>query len=233
MPVRDGDDTEVVEGRRFSDVAARVHPASLDRQWLVRALLVLQAPRAVFAALRDDSDEAANARQEPILALMWLAGIAGVLTTSVARTLLDDRTRDSLVVAVWAFLGGGFYGALAFWLGGALLHGASHALGGQGSYRRARHVVAFASAPVALSLLLMWPVGLAAFGSDLFRSGGSDAATGGAFFFWVAVGFGVWAVALLAIGIRAVHGWTWLRSLVTLGVAAAPVVLVALLNELV
>jgi hypothetical protein len=207
--------------------------ASLDRQWLLRALLVLQAPRAVFSALRDDSDAAAYARQEPILALTWLAGIAGVLATSVARTLLDDSARDGIVVAIWAFIGGGIYGAAVFWLGGALLHGASHALGGQGSYRRARHVVAFACAPVALSFVLVWPIGLAAFGGDLFRSGGSDAGTGGDVLFWSAIGFGAWAVALLAIGIRAVHGWAWLRSLATLGLAAAPIVLVALVHQLV
>jgi hypothetical protein len=207
--------------------------ASLDRQWLLRALLVLQAPRAVFSALRDDSDAAAYARQEPILALTWLAGIAGVLASSVARTLLDDSARDGIVVAIWAFIGGGIYGAGVFWLGGALLHGASHALGGQGSYRRARHVVAFACAPVALSLVLVWPIGLAAFGADLFRSGGSDAGTGGDVLFWSAIGFGAWAVALLAIGIRAVHGWAWLRSLATFALAAAPIVLVALVHQLV
>ena len=66
-------------------VAAPAQPASLEREWLLRALLVLQAPRAVFSALHDDSDDAAHARQEPILALTWLAGIAGVLVTSVAR----------------------------------------------------------------------------------------------------------------------------------------------------
>ncbi len=203
---------------------------SPDRAWLLRALLVLQAPRAVFSALRDDSDEAAHARQEPILALVWLAGIAGVLVTSVARTLLDDPTRDGIVVAVWAFLGGGFYGALAFWLGGALLHSASRALGGQGTYRRARHVVAFACAPVALSLLLVWPIGLTAFGGDLFRSGGSDAGPGGDVLFWSAVGFGAWALALLAIGIRAVHGWTWARAVAAVAIAAVPVAALAALQ---
>jgi hypothetical protein len=206
--------------------------ASLDRQWLLRTLLVLQASRAVFSALRDDSDDAAYARQEPILAVTWLAGIAGVLATSAARTLLDDPARDGLIVAVWAFIGGGIYGAAVFWLGGALLHGSSHALGGRGSYRRARHVVAFACAPVALSLVLVWPIGLAAFGGDLFRSGGSDTGIGGDVLFWSAVGFGAWAVALLVVGIRAVHGWTWLRSLATLALAAAPIVLVALVHEL-
>jgi hypothetical protein len=205
---------------------------SADREWFLRALLVLQAPRAVFSALHDDSDKAAHARQEPILALTWLAGIAGVLATSVAGTLLDDSARDGIVVAVWAFLGGGFYGALVYWLGGAFVHGASHLLGGQGSYRRARHVVAFACAPVALSLLLLWPIGLAAFGGDLFRSGGSDTGTGGDVLFWSAVGFGFWGLVLLLIGIRAVHGWTWARSLATLAIAAAPVAVLAVLQTL-
>src|SRR6059036_3574098 len=214
-------------------VNARAESPSLDRQWFMRAVVVLQAPRAVFAALRDDSDEAAHARQEPVLALLWLSGIAGVLMTSAARTLLDDPLRDGLVVAVWAFIGGGLYVMLVFWLGGALVHGASRALGGQGSYRRARHLVAFASAPVALSLCLVWPLGLAAFGGDLFRSGGSDAGTGGAVLYWAAIAFGAWAAVLLAIGIRAVHGWTWARSLGTLGIAVGGgAILVAALEVL-
>jgi hypothetical protein len=200
-------------------VTSSAEHASLDREWLLRTLAVLQAPRAVFAALRDDSEEAAHARQEPVLAVLWLAGIAGVLMTSVARTLLDDPLRDGLVVAVWAFIGGGLYGALVFWLGGALVHAASRALGGQGSYRRARHLVAFASAPVALSLFLVWPLGIAAFGGDLFRTGGADAGTGGALLYGAAFAFAGWAVVLLAVGIRAVHGWTWGRSLATLGLA--------------
>ena len=213
-------------------MAARTEPASLDREWMLRTLAVLQAPRAVFAALRDDSDEAAHARQEPVLALLWLAGIAGVLLTPTARTLMDDSARDGLVVAVIAFLGGGFYGALVYWLGGGLVHGASHALGGQGSYRRARHVVAFAAAPLALSLLLVWPLGIAAFGGDVFRTGGSDTGVGGAVLYVAAFAFVAWSVALLAVGIRAVHGWTWARALGTLAIAIAGGAAVAGLLEL-
>jgi len=213
-------------------MAARTEPASLDREWMLRTLAVLQAPRAVFAALRDDSDEAAHARQEPVLALLWLAGIAGVLLTPTARTLMDDSARDGLVVAVVTFLGGGFYGALVYWLGGGLVHGASHALGGQGSYRRARHVVAFAAAPLALSLLLVWPLGIAAFGGDVFRTGGSDTGVGGAVLYVAAFAFVAWSVALLAVGIRAVHGWTWPRSLGTLAIAIAGGAAVAGLLEL-
>ena len=193
---------------------------SLDREWLLRALLVLQSPRAVFSALRDDSDAAAQARQEPVLAITWLAGIAGVLATPVAGTLLDDPARDGLVVAVWAFIGGGFYAAVAYWLLGALLYGAARALGGQGSYRRARHLVGFAAAPVALSLLTLWPVRIAVFGGDLFRSGGSDSGIGGSAFGWTALAFAAWAAVLVAIGIRSVHGWTWPRSLAALAFGA-------------
>ena len=193
---------------------------SLDRVWLLRALLVLQSPRAVFAALRDDSEDGAQARQEPLLAITWLAGIAGVLATPVAGTLLDDPARDGLVVSVWAFIGGGIYAAAGYWLLGGFLYGAARSLGGRGDYRRARHVVGFAAAPLALSLLTLWPVSIAVFGGDLFRSGGSDSGSAGSVFHWGAIAFAAWSVALLAIGIRAVHGWTWPRSLATLALTA-------------
>src|SRR5205809_6546570 len=89
-----------------------------DRLWLARALLVLIDPRPVFAALRDDSDDAASARQEPVLALVGLAGIASILWTSVAGRVMDDPALDGLVVAVWAVIGGGFFGSLGYLPGG-------------------------------------------------------------------------------------------------------------------
>jgi hypothetical protein len=207
-------------------VRAQAGP-SLDREWLLRALFVLQSPRAVFAALRDDSDTAAEARQEPVLGLILLAGAAGVLASPVARTLLDDPVRDGLIVAVWAFLGGLVYGVSGYWLGGAFVHAASRTLGGQGTYRRARHLLAFAAAPLALSLLTLWPVALALFGGGLFRSGGS----GHTAVEWAEAGFALWSLALLAVGIRSVHAWTWGRSLAATALAAAPVVLLVLLQH--
>jgi hypothetical protein len=213
-------------------VAAEAQPsAGLEREWLLRAVLVLQRPRAVFAALRDD-DVSAQARQEPIVALVLLAGIAAVLATSVAGALMDDPELDGLLVAVWAFLGGSLYGAVAYWVLGAFLYGASQAFGGTGSYRRARHVVAFAAAPLALALLVLWPVGVAAFGSDLFRTGGSDDGAGGDLFVLAQASFAAWSVALLAIGVRAVHGWTWARSLATTALALAPLVLFVIAERL-
>lgn len=190
------------------------------RAWWLRLLAVLQNPSPVFAALRDDSPEAASARQEQVLALVLLGGIAGVLATSVAGRLFDDPAIDGLLVAVWAFIGGGLYGAAAYWLGGTALYAASYRLGSRGSYRRARHVLAFASAPLALSLVTLWPVRLAVYGGDLFKSGGADSGAGGAVLAGVGYGFVAWTVALLVIGVRAVHGWTWRRSLAAVAIAA-------------
>ena len=101
---------------------------SLQKEWWLRALAIFQSPRTVFAALRDDSDDAAEARQEPVLAIIILAGIAGVLTTTLAGRLLDDYHFDGWNVAVWAFLGGILYGTVAYWLGGLLVHAFASAL---------------------------------------------------------------------------------------------------------
>jgi len=214
-------------------VTAPARPApSLERAWLLRALLVLQAPRAVFAALRSEDDDAAQARQEPILALCVLAGVAGVLGTSVAARLLDDPQIDHLSVALWAFVGGALYGVAGYWIVGALLYGGARGFGSLGSYRSARHIVGFAAAPLALSLLVLWPVGLALFGSDLFRTGGSDSGAGGELFDAAQLAFAGWSAALLVVGVRAVHGWSWPRSAGTVVVAAAPIVLLVVAERL-
>jgi hypothetical protein len=205
---------------------------SLQRDWWLRALAVFESPQPVFAAMRDDSPRAAQARQEPVTAIILLAGMAGILSTTVAGRLLDDPDFDGLNVAVWTFLGGAAYAGAVYWLGGALLLAASRALGSHGSYRRARHLLGYAAAPLALSLLLVWPVRLAVYGGDLFRTGGADAGAGDKLFETLALAFGVWALALLVIGVRAVHAWPWPRALAAILLAATPVGLVAALSAL-
>src|SRR3989440_4357126 len=197
-----------------------------DRLWLARALLVLIDPRPVFAALRDDSDDAASARQEPVLALVGLAGIASILWTSVAGRAMDAPALDGLVVAVWAFLGGAIYGLVAYFAVGAALYGGLRAAGSLGSYRRARHLLAFACAPLALSLVL-WPVRLAVYGGDVFRTGGSDHGAGNAIFVVLELGFVAWALALLVVGTRTLHAWTWPPTLEGVGLAVLISALVA------
>jgi hypothetical protein len=192
-----------------------------EKTWFLRALLVLQSPRRVFAALRDDSDEAAGVRQDAAGAIVWLAGIAGVLATTAASTLLDDPARDWLIVAVWAFLGGGATGFALYFVLGKVLQVALRKLGSRGSFRRARHTLAFAAAPIALALFTYWPVRLAIYGEQLFKYNGGDDSTIGTGFAWFFYAFLLWALVLLVIGVRTIHGWTWGRALAGVGLAAA------------
>ena len=197
------------------------------RDWWLRALLVLQRPRPVFVALRDESKESLSDRAEPILAIVLLAGIAALLPTATAGTYLDDGSDGGLVLAVWVFLAGSLFGAFGYFALGALLFGGSKALGSQGSYRHSRQVLAFAAAPIALSLVL-WPVKLALYGESLFRSGGTDHGAGAYVFDALELGFLLWSVALLVIGVRAVHGWTWARAAAACALAIVAPVLIGL-----
>jgi hypothetical protein len=203
-------------------MATRVDARSPEKAWLLRALLVLQSPRSVFAALRDDSDEAAGARQDAAVAIVWLAGISGVLATSVTSTLLDDpATRDWLVVTVWAFLAGGLQGFVLYFVVGKVMHVALRRLGSRGSFRRARHLLAFAAAPIALALLVYWPLRIGIYGEELFRFNGNDGNAVGTAFAYVFYGFALWALVLLVLGVRTVHGWSWARSVAGVALAAA------------
>jgi len=201
------------------------------RDWWLRTLLVLQRPRPVFAALRDDSREAAADRSEPVLLIVLLAGMAIALGSSAGARLADDRTYDGLLIAVWAFLAGAISGLSTYFGLGAVLFGAVKALGSQGSYRRARHVLAFASVPIALSLVV-WPVKLALYGEDWFRTGGGDTGTGGVLFDLVELAFFLWSGVLLVVGVRTVHGWTLARAGAACAIAVvAPLAVVLLLRS--
>jgi hypothetical protein len=210
------------------EVAVRARARSDEKTWFLRALLVLQSPRHVFAALRDDSEEAAGVRQDAAGAIVWMAGIAGVLATTVASTLMDDPANDWLNVSVWAFLGGGLIGFSLYLVLGKLLQVALRKLGSRGSFRRARHTLAFAAAPIALALVTYWPVRLAIYGDQLFKYNGGDDGTVGAAFAWFFYVFLVWALVLLVVGVRTVHGWTWLRSVAGVGLATVMTAALAL-----
>jgi len=193
---------------------------ALERSWWLRAPAVLVAPRAAFVSLRDDTRESAEQRQEPITAMIGLAGIAGVLGTPVARQLLNDASMSVSLIPVWAFFGGVVYALGFYWLGGGLLYGASRRLGGHGSFRRSRQVIGLASAPLALSLFTLWPVRIAVYGQDLFRTGGNDYGRGDAIFGAIYYAALAWSFCLLIVGVRSVHGWTYARALAAVAIAA-------------
>ncbi len=187
----------------------------LDRLWLRRAVLVLRRPREVFAAIADSVEEDDEARQEPLLALVLLAGVAVVVSLSAtSRELLDDPEVDGALAAVLLFLAGALYGIAGYWLGGLALYlGLRGTQVEDGTYRESRHLLGYSLAPLAVSLFVMLPVRLLAFGGDGFRSGGRDEGPGEWALTGVSLVFVVWSLALLVVGIRTVYGWTTIRAL--------------------
>ena len=202
---------------------------TLEREWWLRTLSIFQAPRPVFAALRDDSDAAAEARQEPVLLLVLLAGIAGTLSSPTAGRLMNGADRDGLVTAVLIFVAAIMYGFATYWIGGGVLYLGMRGAGSKGSYRRARHILAFAAAPLALSLMTIWPVELAVYGSDLFTTGGSDTGLAFRVFQGIESAFVLWSLVLLAIGIAVVERWKTVRAIGALGLSLFVLIGLALL----
>lgn len=204
--------------------------AGRERAWWLRTLAIFQSPRPVFAALRDDSEAEVEARQEPVLALVLLAGLAGVMLAPSTGRLLDESiVDDSLaVLAVVLFLTGAIYGTATYWIGGAALLAGLKGAGSRAGYRRARHVLAFAAAPLVLGLVLVWPLRLAVYGTDSFRSGGGDDGAGATVFDAALGFFALWAVGLLVYGISVVERWSLGRAAVALALMLLTILIVTL-----
>ena len=158
-----------------------------------------------------------------------IAGIAGVLGTPVARQLLNDGSMSTSLIPVWAFFGGVVYALAFYWLGGGLLFGASPPA------RRPRLVPPVAprarrSRPrrSRSRSSRFWPVRIAVYGVDLFRTGGNDYGRGDAIFGGIWYAILAWSFCLLVVGVRAVHGWTLGRAVGAVAIAAVvPALIVA------
>ncbi|MBA3432776.1 MAG: YIP1 family protein [Actinobacteria bacterium] len=192
-----------------------------DSAWWLRVPAVLLSPRPVFFALREDDPDDVAARSEPVLLLVWLAGVASVLATPTASGLLDNPDYDALLLSVWAFIAGGIYGVVGYFVGGFALFFGARLLGSLGDFRRERQIVGFAVAPLAVSFLLLAPVRLSLYGGDTFRAGGADEGTGETVLVVVQLLFAGWSLALLVVGVRVVHGWSWLRALAAVAAGVA------------
>jgi hypothetical protein len=75
--------------------------------------------------------------------------------------------------------------------------------------------------PLAASLLLVLPLRLAIYRGDTFRGGGSDEGSGERALLVVQLALVAWSLALLVLGVRVTHGWTWLRAVAAVVAAAA------------
>jgi len=212
-------DTEALSG---SDAAqARV------RRWWRLVPRVLTRPTDVFVALRDDDETDVDARSEPILAIVIVAGMAGILLTPAWGTLIDEESLDWIVLAVVTFIGGLFYGAAGYFLLGFVVWIGARAVGLDTGGRKARQLVGFAALPLALSIVVTLPAVVLVFGYDWFRTGGSDDGSGRVIVVSVGLAFALWSLGLIALGLRTTFGLPWRGVVGALALAAVIVSAIA------
>jgi hypothetical protein len=149
-----------------------------EREWWRLAGLVLLHPREVFATLREDSRETALDRTDVIAFLAFAAGVAAALAAGQS----EIEELSGLDPFIWVFITGLMLGFLVYWLLGSGLAILVRRLGGGGSRRRTRHILAFAFAPYvfAVVLWLIYPPLL--------------------------LGLALWSLALLFVGLSEVYG---------------------------
>ena len=145
----------------------------------------------MFERLRDDSPEKAADRADLVAVLAFCAGLAAALGGGGDEL----RRLDGLERLVWVFVGGLSLGFAIYWIIGWALAFVVRRLGGGGSARRTRHVLAFAFAPLALALVvwLIWAPLL--------------------------LGLAASSIALLLLGLRDVYGWSIGRAAAAAGLA--------------
>jgi hypothetical protein len=199
------------------------------RRWWRLVPRILTHPTEVFLALRDDDDVDVDARSEPILAIVIIAGMAGILLTPAWATLLDEQSLDWMVIAVITFIGGLFYGAAGYFLLGLVVWLGARAVGLDAPTRTARQAVGFSALPFALSFLVTVPVVLVVYRYDWFHTGGSDDGIGRVVVLSVALALALWSLGLLALGLRTTFELPWRGVVGALALAAVIVAAFAVL----
>lgn len=199
------------------------------RRWWRLLPRILTRPTEAFVALRDDDEVDVDARSEPILAIVILAGMAGILLTPAWGTLIDEESLDWVVLAVITFIGGLFYGAAGYFLLGFVVWLGARAVGLETRARIARQLVGFSALPFALSLVVTVPTIVAAFGYDWFRTGGSDDGAGRVVVLSIGFALALWSLGLLALGLRTTFGLPWRGVAGALALAAVIIAAFAVL----
>ena len=207
-------------------------PEAAEREWWARLPRLFYAPAGVFVELRDESRAAADARQEPLVAVTFLAGIAMLIGIVALQPPYSRFYADlsAFNMTFEAILGGALVAISNFWLGGALLYLGARGLGATTGYRLARHMAALATAPFVLVLVLAVPVRLGMYGVDLFRDTGRDSGAGGDVFVALDALALAWTLALALTGIRVTQRWNWGRAASALGIAALFAILLGTLT---
>jgi hypothetical protein len=152
----------------------------------------------IFDHLREAPEKPGD-RSDLVSGLAFAAGLAAALGAAGDEL----RELDALDSIVWVFVTGTAFGFAIYWIFGWALAFVVRRLGGAGTPRRARHVLAYSFAPLTLGLIvwLIYPPLLLVLAAL--------------------------SLALLVVGLREVYGWNTERAI---GAVALSVVWLAALG---
>ena len=145
----------------------------------------------IFDRLRDAPEKPGD-RSDLVSGLAFAAGLAAALAWSGDEL----RELDAVDSIIWAFVTGTAFGFAIYWIVGWALWFVVRRLGGTGTSRRARHVLAYSFAPLTLALIvwLIYPPLLLVLAAA--------------------------SLALLVVGLREVYGWDTERAIGAVALSA-------------
>ncbi|HUI08810.1 MAG TPA: YIP1 family protein [Bacteroidota bacterium] len=123
----------------------------------------MESPRAAFRRI------ALARNKNYVIVLSSLLGIAGVYAVIWLRALGPRFPNLAFLVGA-GILAGPPLGIVLVLLLSVLVHRLGRLLGGRGTYRNVRAVVAYAAVPVVYSLVIVFPVEIALFGTYFFSN---------------------------------------------------------------
>jgi len=124
---------------------------------------LMESPRAAFRRI------ALARNKNYVIVLSSLLGIAGVYAVIWLRALGPRFPNLAFLVGA-GILAGPPLGIVLVLLLSVLVHRLGRLLGGRGTYRNVRAVVAYAAVPVVYSLVIVFPVEIALFGTYFFSN---------------------------------------------------------------
>jgi hypothetical protein len=203
-------------------VVEEAEPAVADRPGFFNALFGM-----IFHPVRTLDEGIAH----PIQRYAWGLAALGGLYLSHAIAVSQEFGRGLAFQATLAgiVLLGPLWGIAFLYVGGMMLNWASDVMDGHAPRKKLRTLLGYAGVPGLVAFLCFGIPRILLFRERLFKEGfipQGEEAIGWAFLLGDALCF-LWSVALLTHGIRLLTGSSPGRALRILGLAAAPVVLVA------
>ena len=160
------------------------------------------SPRKVFAYIND------NHYDKFLIVLLFLAGIARAFDRAVGKDMGDKAPLWMIVVL--AIVIGGLLGWISYLIYAAFVSWTGKWLNGQGNTRSILRIMAYASIPSCLALVLLIPK-IGVYGNELFMSDGDLTSAGwiGNVIFWSSFLLGlvleIWSIVLFVIGVSEVQ----------------------------